>query len=72
MTFKSFCYEMWLEYMEECLTYNMRAQPYNNWFPQNKWFVRKVYRARYGKLQSKWKSNFDRNLTNITPSNSYE
>lgn len=72
MTFKSFCYEMWLEYMEECLSYNMMAQPYSNWFLQNKWYLRKVYRNRYGKLQEQWRSDNDRNIFNISRTDSHE
>jgi len=59
MTFRSFCYEMWLEYMEECLSYNLIASPYRQWYNDNKWYLRKVYRLRYTKLQSEWKPNYE-------------
>jgi hypothetical protein len=63
---------MWLDYMEECLAYNMMAQPYSNWFPQNKWYLKKVYRTRYGKLQEQWQSDHDRRNTNISRTDSHE
>jgi hypothetical protein len=55
MTFKSYCYEMWLEYMDECLCYNQMATPYRDWFCQNKWYLRRSYRHKYNKLQGDWK-----------------
>jgi len=62
MTFKPYCYEMWLEYMEECLSYNMMASPYRDWIKQNRWYLRKTYRLRYGNLQQPWKPDFERNI----------
>lgn len=59
MTFKSFCYEMWLEYMEECLSYNQHAVPYRDWIKQSKWYLRKVYRVRYNTLQKPWSPNYE-------------
>ena len=56
MTFKPYCYEMWLEYMEECLSYNMMASPYRDWFRQNRWYLKKMYRLRYGNLQQPWQA----------------
>lgn len=51
MTFKSYCYESWLEYMDECLSYNQAATNYKDWFRQNRWYLRKMYRFQYGALQ---------------------
>jgi hypothetical protein len=62
MTFKNFCYEMWLEYMEECLCYNHMASPYKDWIRSNKWYLRKTYRLRYNKLKSEWKPDYERFL----------
>jgi len=63
MTFKSFCYEVWLEYMEECLCYNIPASPYKDWVRLNKWYLRKMYRAKHGNLQEAWKPDYERNLS---------
>ena len=62
MTFRSFCYEMWLEYMEECLCYNQYAEPYRQWYNKYKWYLRGQYRLRYTKLQSEWKPDYERIL----------
>ena len=63
MTFKSFCYNQWLEYMEECVCYNMHPYPYKLWFNMHKWYLRKVYRLRYNKLQSEWKPDYEHLLS---------
>jgi hypothetical protein len=63
MTFKSFCYNQWLEYMEECMCYGTHGTPYKLWFNQYKWHLRKVYRLRYNKLQSEWKPDYEHLLS---------
>lgn len=63
MTFKSFCYEMWMEYMEECMCFNQRALPYKDWIKNTKWYLRKAYRLRYTKLQSEWRPDYERVLS---------
>lgn len=67
MKFKSFCYETWLDYMEECLCYNMPAMPYTDWAKIYKWHLRKLYRLRYNKLQSEWQSGWKPDYERILP-----
>ena len=59
MTFKSYCYESWLAYMDECLSFNHHATPYNDWFKQNKWYLKKMYRLQHGYLQKQWKPDYE-------------
>jgi hypothetical protein len=54
MKFKSFCYEVWLNHIDECISYNQMAQPYTDWARQNRWYLKKMYRSHYGNLQKDW------------------
>ena len=60
MTFKSYCYESWLAYMDECLCYNQMAQPYKDWFRDNRWYLKRMYRFQHGMLKKEWKPNYER------------
>lgn len=59
MRYKTFCYETWLDYMDEMLSMNAHAESYESWIQRNKWYLRKVYRVRYTKLQKDWEPNYE-------------
>jgi hypothetical protein len=61
MTFKSYCYEMWLQYMEECMVWNdPKTLPYPRWVVERRWMLKRMYRSTFGNLQKPWQSEVDK------------
>jgi len=53
MTFRSFAQEMYYRYVEECWDcQGIRVKEEEEYWADNKWFVRRKYREEHGKLQS--------------------
>jgi len=53
MTFRTFCYEMWLIHKDECLVWNKQLPDYDStaYFNRYKWMLRALYKNSHGSIE---------------------
>ena len=62
MTFEQFCFEKYAENCFERSEYRVELLTGKQYFAENKYYLKKLYRQKVGKLQKEWTVNEDERI----------